>query len=50
MGERVRTAGLATEERGRGFLVRDPWEIAVLFATPEDSIVPEERAERGVVR
>jgi catechol 2,3-dioxygenase len=50
VGERVRTAGLATEERGRGFLVRDPWEIAVLFATPEDSIVPEERAERGVVR
>jgi catechol 2,3-dioxygenase len=50
VGDRVRAAGLATEERGRGFLVRDPWEIAVLFATPEDSIVPEERAERGVVR
>lgn len=31
--ERVRTKGVATEEReGGGFLVRDPWEIAVLFA------------------
>ena len=30
--ERVRAAGIATEEReGGGFLVRDPWGIAVLF-------------------
>ena len=28
-------AGIATEERGGGFLVRDPWEIAVLFVTPQ---------------
>jgi catechol 2,3-dioxygenase len=33
--ERVRAAGIATEERNGGFLVRDPWEIAVLFVTPE---------------
>jgi len=30
--ERVRAAGIATEEREGGFLVRDPWGIAVLFA------------------
>jgi catechol 2,3-dioxygenase len=35
VGERVRAAGIATEEYERGFLVRDPWEIAVLFVTPE---------------
>jgi catechol 2,3-dioxygenase len=35
VGERVRAAGIATEEYERGFLVRDPWEIAVLFITPE---------------
>ena len=30
--ERVRASGIATEEReGGGFLVRDPWGIAVLF-------------------
>jgi hypothetical protein len=30
--ERVRAAGIGTEEReGGGFLVRDPWRIAVLF-------------------
>ena len=30
--ERVRAAGVATEEReGGSFLVRDPWGIAVLF-------------------
>src|SRR5215217_1867885 len=30
--ERVRAAGIATEDReGGGFLVRDPWRIAVLF-------------------
>jgi catechol 2,3-dioxygenase len=33
--KRVRAAGIATEEHERGFLVRDPWEIAVLFATPD---------------
>jgi catechol 2,3-dioxygenase len=32
--ERVRAAGIATEEREGGFLVRDPWGIAVLFVTP----------------
>jgi len=32
VSERVRVAGIATEEReGGGFLVRDPWGIAVLF-------------------
>ena len=29
--ERVRAAGIATEEREGGFLVRDPWGTAVLF-------------------
>ncbi len=33
--ERARTAGIAAEKRERGFLVRDPWGIAVLFVTPE---------------
>ena len=32
---RIREAGIATEERGGGFLVRDPWGIAVLFVTPQ---------------
>ncbi len=32
--ERVRAAGIATEDREGGFLVRDPWGIAVLFVTP----------------
>ena len=31
--ERVRAAGIATEEREGGFLVRDPWGIAVLLVT-----------------
>jgi catechol 2,3-dioxygenase len=39
VGERVRAAGLAAEERegggAGGLLVRDPWGIAVHFATPE---------------
>ena len=42
VGERVRTAGIATEDHERGFLVRDPWEIAVLFATPEVPVTREE--------
>jgi catechol 2,3-dioxygenase len=29
----VQAAGLAVEERERGFLVRDPWRTAVVFAT-----------------
>jgi hypothetical protein len=33
--ERVRAAGIATEEYERGFLVRDPWEITVLFVIPK---------------
>jgi hypothetical protein len=37
--ERVLAAGIATEERERGgaggFLVRDPWGIAVLFVTAQ---------------
>jgi catechol 2,3-dioxygenase len=33
--ERVRAAGIPTEEHERGFLVRDPWEISVLFVTPD---------------
>jgi catechol 2,3-dioxygenase len=34
--ERVRAAGIATEEReGGGFLARDPWGIAVLFISPD---------------
>jgi catechol 2,3-dioxygenase len=33
--ERVRAAGIATEEHEGGFLVRDPWGIAVLFVTPK---------------
>jgi catechol 2,3-dioxygenase len=33
--ERVRAAGIATEEREGGFLVRDPWGIAVLFVTAQ---------------
>jgi catechol 2,3-dioxygenase len=33
--KRVRAAGIAIEEYERGFLARDPWEIAVLFVTPE---------------
>jgi catechol 2,3-dioxygenase len=32
---RIREAGIATEERGGGFLVRDPWGIAVLFFSPQ---------------
>ncbi len=34
VGERVRAAGVATEERDGGILARDPWGIAVLFVTP----------------
>jgi hypothetical protein len=34
VGERVRAAGVATEERDGGLLARDPWGMAVLFATP----------------
>ena len=38
VSERVRAAGIATEEReGGGFLVRDPWGIAVLFV-PDQSL------------
>src|SRR5215212_470766 len=33
--ERIRAAGIATEEREGGFLVRDPWGLAVLFATAQ---------------
>jgi len=34
--ERVQAAGIEVEEReGGGFLVRDPWEIAVLFVVPD---------------
>jgi catechol 2,3-dioxygenase len=29
---RVQAAGVALEERERGFLVRDPWRTAVVFA------------------
>ena len=33
---RIRESGIATEERGGGFLVRDPWVgIAVLFFSPQ---------------
>jgi catechol 2,3-dioxygenase len=32
--ERVRAVGIATEEREGGFLVRDPWRIAVIFVAP----------------
>jgi catechol 2,3-dioxygenase len=35
VGERARTAGIATEEREGGLLVRDPWGIALLFVAPE---------------
>jgi hypothetical protein len=36
--ERVRAAGIATEEReGGGVLARDPWEIAVLFVPAQKS-------------
>ena len=31
--ERVERAGLAAEPRDRGFLVRDPWDIALVFQT-----------------
>jgi len=40
--DRVRAAGISTEEYERGFLVRDPWEIAVLFVTSEDPAAREE--------
>jgi catechol 2,3-dioxygenase len=33
--ERVLAASIATEEREGGFLVRDPWGIAVLFVTAQ---------------
>jgi catechol 2,3-dioxygenase len=33
VGERVRAAGISTEEHEGGFLVRDPWDITVLFAS-----------------
>ena len=35
--ERVRAAGLPVEERDGGFLVRDPWETAVVVATTPDA-------------
>ena len=35
VGERARAAGMATEERDGGFLVRDPWGIAVLFVSAQ---------------
>jgi catechol 2,3-dioxygenase len=34
VGERARAAGIEAEEHEGGLLVRDPWSIAVLFATP----------------
>jgi catechol 2,3-dioxygenase len=40
--DRVRAAGISTEDHERGLLVRDPWEIAVLFVTPEDPAPREE--------
>jgi catechol 2,3-dioxygenase len=33
--ERVLAADIEAEEREGGFLVRDPWDIAVRFATPD---------------
>ena len=30
--ERVRAAGIKVEDKGEGFLVRDPWDIATVFA------------------
>jgi len=38
VAERTHAAGIATEEHEHGFLVRDPWEIAVLFVTPDDLV------------
>jgi catechol 2,3-dioxygenase len=35
VSERIRETGITPEEREGGFLVRDPWGIAVLFVTPE---------------
>ena len=35
VSERIREAGITPEEREGGFLVRDPWGIAVLFVTLE---------------
>ncbi len=35
VGERVRAAGIAGEEREGGLLVRDPWGIPVHFVTPK---------------
>ncbi len=35
VSRRIHEAGIATEERRGGFLVRDPWGIAVLFVTPQ---------------
>jgi catechol 2,3-dioxygenase len=35
VGERVRAAGIAGEEREGGLLMRDPWGIPVHFVTPE---------------
>jgi catechol 2,3-dioxygenase len=35
VSERIREAGITTEEREGGLLVRDPWGIALLFVTPE---------------
>ena len=43
--ERVLAAGIATEEReGGGFLVRDPWGIAVLFV-PAQSFEARRKAD-----
>jgi catechol 2,3-dioxygenase len=42
VAERTHAAGIATEEHEHGFLVRDPWEIAVLFVSPDD---PAKRVE-----
>jgi hypothetical protein len=33
--ERVWVAGIANEEREGSFLVRDPWGVAVLFASDQ---------------
>jgi len=38
VAERTHAASIAIEEHEHGFLVRDPWEIAVLFVTPDDLV------------
>ena len=43
--ERVRAAGIEVEDEGEGFLVRDPWGIAVLFASEQNL----KAHERGLI-